>query len=165
MLAGSALMIAAIALQFAAAIGVEDAAGPIEADWFLMFLLVSLSAYAIASGVGLWRGDRWGWWMSAFYWVGMAMNWIGEGSVTIWKMRHEDPPLLAGLVAIVFLRLLFHVFLVLYHFKHSVKSFFRLQSLRMVRTIAILVGIGIAIGVALGTAMFAYMLAMRGKPM
>jgi hypothetical protein len=163
-LVGVLFLAAAIAFQVAAAIGVEDATGPIEADWVLTSLFCALAAYAIISGVGLWRGARWGWWLSAFYWVGMAMNWIGEGSATIWKMRHDDPRLLATLVAIVLVRLVFHFFLVLYHFKHTVRSFFGLHSLRMVRTIAILAGIGIAIGVALGTAMFAYTLATRGAP-
>jgi len=160
-LGGVGLLAAAVALQVAAAAGWEDATGPIEADWLLTFLLCSLAAYAILSGLGLWRGDRWGWWLSAFYWVGMAMNWIGEGSVTVWKMRHEDLAFFAGVVGIVLVRLLVHVFLVVYHFKRSVRDFFGLRSLSMFKTIAMLAGIGIALGVALGFAMFLYMVNSR----
>ena len=160
-LVGLAFVTGAIALQVAAAAGWEDATGPIEADWLLTCGLCALATYAIASGVGLWRGDRWGWWLSAFYWVGVAMNWIGEGSASLWKSRHEDNGFLIGLAAMVLLRLLFHVYLVLYHFKHSVRSFFGLQSLHMVRTIGILAAIGIALGVALGFAMFVYTISNR----
>lgn len=159
---GIAALGAAIALQVAAAVGWEDATGPIEGDWLLTLAFCAIAAYAIASGIGLWRGDRWGWWLSAFYWVGVAMNWIGEGSFIIWNMRSEELPDFAVLAGVALVRLLVHVLFVMYHFKNSVRRYFGLQSLGIVRTIVILGAIWIGIGIAVGTAVFIYMLATRG---
>ena len=99
--------------------------------------------------------------MSAFYWVGMAMNWMGQGSTIVWRMRNDDRAFLAALTAAVLVRMLVHVFLVMYHFKRNVREYFGLQSLSMFKAIALLVAIGIGLGVALGFAMFIYTISSR----
>jgi hypothetical protein len=161
---GVVFLAAAIAFQIAAALGVEDATGPIEADWLLTGLFCALATYAILSGVGLWRGDRWGWWLSAFYWVGMLVNWIGEGSVTVWKMWQPDWVFLVSLTAVVLLRFLIHFFLVVYHFKRSVREFFGLERVGMVKTIAMLSAIWMGLAVLIAVGIFAYFVATRGLP-
>ena len=160
-LAGLTLLTMAFGLLIAAAAGWEDATGPIKADWILTIGLCALATYAIGSGIGLWRGDRWGWWLSAFYWVGLATNWIGDGCVKVWMSRDDDPVFLAGLSVMALVRMLIPIFLVLYHFKRSVRSFFGLQSLRMIRTIAILGAIWFALAFVVAIGVFIYMINTR----
>jgi hypothetical protein len=116
--------------------------------------LSALAAYAIASGIGLWRGDRWGWWLAAFYYVASAFNYFVEGPVTIWRISQVDDELLPFIGPAVALRLTLHVLLVLYCFKRSVRSFFGIQSLSILKALAILIAITIAIGIAMGFVVF-----------
>jgi hypothetical protein len=161
LIVGLVFLTLGIGLLIAAAAGVHDATGPIQFDWIVTLGLTALAAYAIASGVGLWRGSRWGWWLSAFYYVAATINFAGEGTGMVWRVSQVEQEILPFIVPAILLRMVVHVLLVLYLFKRSVRDFFGLQSLSMVKAIAILTAITFGIGVLAGFVMFLTKLASR----
>ena len=106
-----------------------------------------LAVLAIASGVGMWMGTKWGWWLAAFYYVysifrnGSALLTIvvmadqlesGTRSPEYYMIKHGG-------------RIIVHLLLFLYFFKGNVLEFFGMETLSKAKAIGILVGICIAI--------------------
>jgi len=106
-----------------------------------------LSVLAIASGVGMWLGTRWGWWLATFYYVhsifGNAMALVTVASLAdqlddathgpkYYFMKHGG-------------RIIVHFLLLLYFFRPNVLEFFALGHLSKPKAIGIQVGLCIAI--------------------
>lgn len=115
-----------------------------------------LAVLAIASGVGMWVGAKWGWWCALFYYVYsiirnssallavVAMADELEGGTRgpeYYMIRHGG-------------RIIVSALLFLYFFKGNVLAFFDLETLSKPKAIGIVVGMGIAITAA----MFAFRL-------
>ncbi len=110
-----------------------------------------LALLSIASGVGMWMGTKWGWWLASFYYIdsicrnGSALFTViaiadqlegGNRGPEYYMIKHGG-------------RIIIHFLLFLYFFKGNVLEFFGLQTLSKVRAVGILVGICVAITVAM----------------
>lgn len=88
--------------------------------------MLFLAGIAIASGIGMWLGRRWGWWVATFYYVyGIAR--AANGLFTVmaiegdWEASARGPEYyyikFAG-------RILVHLLILLYFFKPNVLEYF-----------------------------------------
>ena len=109
-----------------------------------------LAALTLASGIGMWRGLKWGWWLGCFYYVyavfrnGSALLTISEMSVDLADVA-RGPEYYYGKYS---LRIVFNLLLILYFFKSSVLEYFGLTDINKLKAIGFLVLTCIGISVA-----------------
>ena len=116
----------------------------------LIVAVMFLAVLAVASGVGMWIGSKWGWWLAAFYYVYSIFR-NASALLTIVAMADELGGGTRGPEYYMIKhggRIVVHFLLFLYFFKGNVLQFFRLEGLSKPKAIGILVAICIAITVA-----------------
>ena len=109
-----------------------------------------LAILAIASGVGMWLGKAWGWWLGSFYYVYSIFRNV-SALLMVFAMADQFDGGSRGPEFYVFkhsFRIVIHFLLFLYFFKSNVLGFFGLSSLNKGQAIGILVGVCIALVVA-----------------
>ncbi len=143
-------------------LNIPQAGGVKEPEWLIVGLLCGVSALAIVTGIGLWRGSRWGWWLAAFYYVSSAFSFTFEMPVRIWQSLREDE-LFAVIAPLLLVRLAIHYLLAAYFFKRSVRAFYRLESLSIVKAIIILLSVTVALFIILVLGIGAYVFATRSS--
>lgn len=117
-----------------------------------------LSVITIGSGVGIWIGAKWGWWLASFYYIysvfrnastilavlAMSDQLQGEDrGVAYYIIKHGG-------------RIVVHSLLFMYFFKSNVLAFFGLENLSKAKAVGILISICIGFMVvmsAIGLAM------------
>lgn len=109
-----------------------------------------LSLLALASGIGLWTGARWGWWAAAFYYVyGIFRN--GAALLTLAQFAEHLEGGTRG-PEYYFIkhagRIVVHGLILLYLMKGNVLEFFGQESLSKAKALALLVSICTAIVLA-----------------
>jgi hypothetical protein len=114
---------------------------------FASFLILGTIAFALglASGVGMWIGANWGWWLATWYWFFMA---IGSGvTLPISLVRLRSLGIEFAVVAVVknVLGLCFQVLLVVYFFRRNVLRFFGLESFGKLKALGILIAVSLFI--------------------
>lgn len=117
----------------------------------LIIGVMFLAVLAIASGVGMWMGAKWGWWLASFYYVYSIFR---EGSAlpTVVAMANQLEGGSRGPEYYIIkhgVRIIVHFLLFLYFFKGNVLEFFGLETLSKPKAIGVLVGICIAITAAI----------------
>jgi len=113
----------------------------------LVIGVMFLAILTIASGVGMWMGTRWGWWLAAFYYVYSIFR-NGFALLTIVAMADQLEGGTRGPEYYMIKhggRVVVHLLLFLYFFKGNVLEFFGIEMLSKLKAISILVGICIAI--------------------
>ncbi len=108
--------------------------------WLVLSLCGCVSALSLASGIGLWLGKRWGWWLTAFYYVWGALGAVAQLLFVLWRVEF-DPELIVLMLPGNLVRFAVHALIVLYLFKGTVRSFFRLKSLRMATALTLLAAV------------------------
>lgn len=106
-----------------------------------------LAVLATASGVGMWIGAKWGWWLGSFYYVYSIFR-NGSALLTIVAMSDQFEGNSRGIEYYLIKhigRIVVHALLFLYFFKGSVLGFFGMKDLNKATAIAIPVGICIAV--------------------
>ncbi|MEQ8788655.1 MAG: hypothetical protein RIC55_20260 [Pirellulaceae bacterium] len=109
--------------------------------------LMLLACLATASGVGMWIGAKWGWWLASFYYVYSVFR-NASAMMTIVAMTNSLAAI--GLGPEEYLlkhagRMLIHFLLLLYFFKSNVLYYFGLEQFNKAKAIGILVGICLGI--------------------
>lgn len=110
-----------------------------------------LAVLAIASGVGMWVGAKWGWWCALFYYVYSIIR-NSSALLTVVAMAGEIE---GGTRTPEYYmvkhggRIIVSVLLCLYLFKGNVLAFFDLETLSKPKAMGIVVGMGIAITAAI----------------
>jgi hypothetical protein len=124
----------------------------------LIAAVMFLAVLTIASGVGMWKGARWGWWLAAFYYMYSIFR-NASALLTLYALsdqleagtRSPDYYLLKHSVRIVI-----HFLLFLYFFKANVLAFFQLQGLNRAKAAGMLVAVCIAIVLATSAVSLVY---------
>jgi len=113
----------------------------------MIFALMVLAILSIASGIGMWIGVKWGWWLGAFYYIYsifrnasavlMVISMtnvleVGSREPEYYLIKHSG-------------RIVLHFLIFLYFFKGNVLEFFHLEGLSKPKAIGIMVGICIVI--------------------
>ncbi|WP_425396633.1 hypothetical protein [Aeoliella sp.] len=117
----------------------------------LVIGLMFLAILTIASGVGMWMGTKWGWWLATFYYVYSIFR-NGAALFTIMVMMDQLEGGSRGPEYYVVkhgVRVIVHFLLFLYFFQGNVLDFFGLRALSKPKAVGILVGVCIAISVAM----------------
>jgi hypothetical protein len=117
----------------------------------LIIGVVFLAILTISSGVGMWMGTKWGWWLAAFYYVYSIFR-NGSALFTVIAMADQLDGDSRGPEYFMIKhggRIVVHFLLFLYFFKGNVLEFFGLEGLSKAKAVGILVGICIAITVAM----------------
>ncbi|MCM2373534.1 hypothetical protein [Aporhodopirellula aestuarii] len=110
-----------------------------------------LALLAIASGVGMWLGTKWGWWLASFYYVYSVFR-NGSALLTVISMADQLEDTARGpgyYIAKHSVRIVIHALLFLYFFKGNVLAFFGLANLNKGQAVGILIGACTAISVAM----------------
>jgi hypothetical protein len=119
-----------------------------EFEW-VIFNVLLFTGLSIASGVGMWAGRRWGWWITvvnlvagAIYQVcSLARVMMGNGPYAGF-VELEHIALTNGLSVLIVL------LVVLYFFKGNVVSYFGLQDKRRSNLLARMLGISVLVSLA-----------------
>jgi hypothetical protein len=117
----------------------------------LIIGVMFLAVLAIASGVGMWMGAKWGWWLASFYYVYSIFR-NGSALLTVVAMADQLEGGSRGPEYYMIkhgVRIIVHFLLFLYFFKGNVLEFFGLETLSKPKAIGVLVGICIAITAAI----------------
>jgi hypothetical protein len=103
--------------------------------WFVAVMCGFLAAVALSSGVGMWLGARWGWWIASFYYVWAVLGVVADFLLTMSQISQFDPLNIAIGLAGKLVQLVIHALILAYLFKRNVRAFFRLQTLRVDRAL------------------------------
>lgn len=118
-------------------------------SWLLLGSLIFTALMSFLSGVGMWEGKPWGWWLAAFGFVYAML----KDANAIWMIpklieRYGAPDRGAGYYYLKYgFRLFLSAAILAYLYRPVVRAFFRLQA-PIFRSLALL--IGAALGVFLG---------------
>jgi hypothetical protein len=104
---------------------------------------------AVSSAIGLWRGDRWGWWLTAFYYVWGVLSVVAEFGMLLSPLNQQDPDFLGPPLPEKFIHAAIHAGILAYLFKGPVRDFFRLQSLKVHHALFPLTVVAIVVTVAM----------------
>ena len=149
---GGVLLFGAQFLMFANLGAMEESLRSIGIPPALVIIgVMFLAILMIASGVGMWIGTKWGWWLASFYYVYSVFR-NGSALFTVIAMADELENSNRGPEYYLIKhggRIVIHFLLILYFFKGSVLAFFGLETLSKGKAVGILVGFCIAMTVAM----------------
>ncbi|WP_182870173.1 hypothetical protein [Stieleria mannarensis] len=117
----------------------------------LVIGMMFLSILTIASGVGMWMGTKWGWWLASFYYVYSIFR-NGSALFTVVTMADQLEGSARGPEYYMTkhgVRIVIHCLLVFYFFKPNVLEFFDMASVNKARAVGVLVGICTGLAVAM----------------
>lgn len=112
---------------------------------YLVVIAGVMAVVALSSGVGLWLGTRWGWWIASFYYVWAVLGFVAEFMVMAFRFNLMDAETLVVAVLSKVIQLVIHALLLAYLLKPNVRAFCRLQSLRVDRALIPLVIIAVVL--------------------
>jgi hypothetical protein len=116
----------------------------------LIIGMIFLAVLTFASGVGMWLGTKWGWWLATFYYVYSVFR---NASALLTIMAAADQ--LEGTRGPEFylfkhsVRIVISFLLLLYFFKSNVLEFFGMKDVSKAAAGGILLGVGTAITLAM----------------
>ncbi|QEG02806.1 hypothetical protein Mal15_69270 [Stieleria maiorica] len=130
----------------------EESLSSVGIPYVLLVIgVMFLAILTIASGVGMWMGTKWGWWLASFYYVyGIFRN--GSALFTVVTMADQLEGGTRGPEYYMTkhgVRIVIHCLLVLYFFKPNVLEFFDMTTVNKARAVGVLVGICTALAVAM----------------
>jgi hypothetical protein len=105
--------------------------------WMVFSLFAFVVLLALASGIGLWRGSRWGWWLTGFYYVWAALSAIPEVAFLLWTFEWSIE-LLAPVLAQKLILFAIHVAILFYLFRGTVRGFCRVKSVPALTALTVL---------------------------
>jgi len=108
----------------------------------LFGLIVGMAA---ATTIGMWLGAKWGWWLTAFYYVWATLGVVADSLFMLLRLEEVDPEWRASFATKQSILFVVHGLILLYLFKRTVRDFFRLKSQRMVTALAILATLAIVV--------------------
>jgi hypothetical protein len=91
--------------------------------WFAVAICGFITVLALGSSIGMWRGYRWGWWLTALFYVWNILGIVAD-VLHAFVTEQELPSPLSKLTQFVV-----HALILLYLFKSNVRAFFGLQLL------------------------------------
>jgi hypothetical protein len=148
---GGILLFGAQFLLFANLAAIGESLRSIGIPPLLLIIgVMFLAVLTIASGVGMWIGAKWGWWLASFYYVYSIFR-NGSAVLTVISMADQLDGGSRGPEYYMIKhggRIIVHFLLLLYFFKGNVLEYFRLTTLNKATAIGILAGICIAMTVA-----------------
>lgn len=108
----------------------------------LLVAVMFLSLLAIASGIGMWTGARWGWWAAAFYYIYSIFR-NAAALITVAQLaEHIEGARSPGYYVVKHTgRIIVHALILLYLMKGNVLEFFDLRSLNKAKALGLLITI------------------------
>lgn len=99
-------------------------------SWVMTTFLAIYGFLLLGSGLGMWLGARWGWWLGNFVYMWNLVVGLVQIPILLWNsggsIVTDDPSrLVQNAISLAVMSLI-----VLYFFKRSVRDFFRLSSLK-----------------------------------
>lgn len=113
----------------------------------LLISFLLLAGLSLGSGIGMWRGAGWGWWLASFYYIYGVFRNIGA-LLNIWAIA---PELEAVGREVEFyyvkhgLRAAVHLLIFLYFFKDNVLDYFGKRGINKRKAILVMTGICVAL--------------------
>ncbi len=122
----------------------------------LIVSVAFLSLLTVASGIGMWMGKKWGWWLASFYYVyGVFRNAAALATIHTLADQLGDSVRGPGFYAVKHsVRILVHLLLLAYLLKGNVLHYFGLETMSKVKAIGILITACIAVGGAISAINF-----------
>lgn len=113
----------------------------------LLLGILFLAALGTASGIGMWIGHKWGWWVSSFYYVyGIFRNGAAIATVIAMSDALEGESRGLGFYLVKFGgRIVIHFLILLYLFSENVLGYFDLCDLDKWKAIGTLVAVCLGI--------------------
>jgi hypothetical protein len=105
---------------------------------FLAGIYGVMAALALGSATGLWRGQRWGWWLSAFYYVWGALGAVADLLLVEPRLDPADGESIIDPLPSKLIQFAIYALILQYLFKGTVRDFFRLQSLSSLNSLMLL---------------------------
>jgi len=99
--------------------------------WFAAVVCGFMAALGISSSIGMWRGARWGWWLTSFYYVWAVLGVLADLLLALPWFSHMDVESIAVSLLVRLIQLVIHTLILAYLFKRHVRAFCKLQSLRI----------------------------------
>lgn len=124
----------------------------------LVFGVMLLAGIALASGIGMWLGTRWGWWCATFYYVySIARNANAFLMVSDLSDALEGGTRGPGYYYAKFGgRVVVHFLLLLYFFKSNVVAYFGMDDVHKGKAVGILIAVTAAVfGLSTGIGLLA----------
>jgi hypothetical protein len=117
----------------------------------LFVALTFVAVLILASGVGMWLGTKWGWWLASFYYAHTVLrNAFAVLTALATSESIEGTKRTLEYYLIRYgMRLVVSALLLAYLFKGNVLSFFGLRRISKLKALGVLFGLGIAINVLL----------------
>lgn len=108
----------------------------------VLFLIV----LSIGSGIGMWLGKKWGWWLGAFYYVHAILRYVyALITAIIMNEQLKDTSRSAEYYLITYMgRIVIHALILRYYFKDNVMEYFNISSYSKVKSALIVIVVGIA---------------------
>jgi hypothetical protein len=97
-----------------------------------------MAVMAVATSIGLWLGQRWGWWLAAFYYVWGSLGVVADSLLVFSRLGHVDAESVANILPSKLIQLAIHLLILVYLFKGTVRAFFHLQSISTLKSLLLL---------------------------
>jgi len=113
--------------------------------WFVVVVCGLMALLALSTSIGMWLGARWGWWLTAFYYVWGGLGVVADFLLVVWRLGELDYESIVQILPGKLTQFAVHALILLYLFKETVRDFFRLNSLRLSYALTILAIIAIGV--------------------
>jgi hypothetical protein len=121
--------------------------------WVILVLGPPLTILALATAVGLWRGQKWAWWVATLYYFQFVIGGVFVLATIAFTCLILQAPMTERRQELFFQhigRIPVFSLLTWYMMKRSVFAYFRFQRLTRLRALLILGGIVLVVGMLLG---------------
>lgn len=113
----------------------------------LFLSVLSLGLLSISSGIGMWLGKKWGWWLGTFYYVYAVLRYVNS-IITITNTSDHLEYSAHGIENYIIkhmVRIVIHTLIFLYFFKDNVMEYFNLLHYSKIKSALIVIGLGVGI--------------------
>jgi hypothetical protein len=116
--------------------------------WLVLAICSTMAVLALATGIGLWLGHKWGWWLTSTYHVWGLVGGVSGLIFLAPQLQQADVADVTRVLLKEAFALAVHAAMLWYLLRFKVLGFFRLQALHRGKALAILLPIAVLLTVA-----------------